>query len=96
MVAWIIMPLDPDLHQRQVMQWWQLARNAMSRGIADRMAFLRLDAAHDGREAFIAYGLRGHPSFVIIDNVGDVLWKSVGDQSRSPLETAIRQALGKE
>jgi len=62
----------------------------------DRVAFLRLDAANDGREAFTAYSLRGHPSFVIIDNVGEVRWKSVGDQSRSPLETAIRQALGEE
>jgi len=62
----------------------------------DRIAFLRLDAAHDGREAFVAYSLRGHPSFVIIDNVREVLGKSVGDQSRGPLETAIRQALGEE
>ena len=62
----------------------------------DRVAFLRLDAAQDGREAFIAYGLRGHPSFVIIDNAGEVLWKSVGDQSRAPLETAVRQVLGEE
>lgn len=60
----------------------------------DRMAFLRLDAQNEGRDAFTAYALRGHPSFVIIDTSGKVLWKSVGEQPRSRLEMGVRQALG--
>ncbi len=59
----------------------------------DRMAFLRLDAENEGRDAFTAYALRGHPSFVIIDTEGKVLWKGVGEQPRNRLEKGVRQAL---
>lgn len=38
------MPLDPDLHQRQVMQRWQMARHGVSRGIAAGLWFLWLVA----------------------------------------------------
>ena len=62
----------------------------------DRVSFRRLDAANDGRAAFTAFGLRGHPAFVIIDTAGEVLWKSVGEQPGKRLEAGIRQALGKE
>ena len=59
----------------------------------ERLTVLRLNAQDKGRDAFVAYDLRGHPSFVIIDSTGRVLWKAVGQQSRSHLETAIHQAL---
>lgn len=59
----------------------------------DRIVFLRLDADNEGRDAFAAFNLRGHPSYVIIDSMGGVLWKSVGEQPASGLEAAIRRAL---
>ena len=59
----------------------------------ERVAFLRLDAANQGREAFVAYGLRGHPSYVIIDSSGTVQWKGVGEQARERLDEEIRQVL---
>ncbi len=59
----------------------------------DRMAFRRLNADKEGRDAFTAYALRGHPSFVIIDTAGKVLWKGVGEQPRVRLEEGVRQAL---
>jgi hypothetical protein len=60
---------------------------------ADRVAFVRLDAENDGRESFLAYNLRGHPSFVMIDTDGNILWQAVGEQPGSRLEGVIRQAL---
>ena len=60
----------------------------------DRVSFLRLDAANEGRAAFAAYGLRGHPSYVIIGMEGDVLWKGVGERPGDQLRMAIREALG--
>lgn len=62
----------------------------------DRVAFLRLDAAHEGRAAFLAYELRGHPSYVILDTQGRVLWSLVGRHPASRLAVAIEQALGEE
>jgi hypothetical protein len=59
-----------------------------------RMAFLRLDADNDGRDAFVAFSLRGHPSYVIIDTEGSVLWKSVGKLPLSELEGTIQRAIG--
>jgi len=60
----------------------------------ERVVFMQLDAENAGRDAFVAYRLRGHPSFVIIDTAGKVLWQSIGEQPRSRLEQAIRGALG--
>jgi hypothetical protein len=49
----------------------------------DHIEFQRLDAnSQDGGDAFRAFGLRGHPSFVIIDPQGAVLWLSLGEQPR--------------
>ena len=62
----------------------------------ERVLFVQLDAENAGRDAFAAYGLRGHPSFVIIDTTGKVLWKSIGEQPRGQLEEAVRQAFGGE
>ena len=62
----------------------------------ERVLFVQLDAENAGRDAFVAFGLRGHPSFVIIDTTGKVLWKSIGEQPRGQLEEAVRQAFGGE
>jgi hypothetical protein len=59
----------------------------------DRVAFLQLDAQNEGREAFAAFKLRGHPSYVIIDVDGQVLWQNVGEQPGGRLEAAIQDAL---
>ena len=67
--------------------------NGLEGDYGDRVIFLQLDAENAGRDAFLAFGLRGHPSFVIIDTMGDVLWKSVGEQPRSQLEVGLQQAL---
>ena len=67
--------------------------NGLEEEFEERIAFSRLDANNDGRDAFAAFKLRGHASYVIIDSMGDVLWRSVGEQQASGLEDAIRRAL---
>lgn len=67
--------------------------NGLEGDYGDRVIFLQLDAENAGRDAFLAFGLRGHPSFVIIDTTGQVLWKSVGEQPRSQLEVGLQQVL---
>jgi len=57
-------------------------------------AFLSLDAASgEGKRAFEAYGLPGHPSYVLLDINGDVIWRGVGPQSREALQGTLEEAL---
>lgn len=57
-------------------------------------AFLSLDAAFgEGKRAFEAYGLPGHPSFVLLDINGGVIWRAFGPQSGDTLRDAIENAL---
>ncbi len=57
-------------------------------------AFLSLDAAFgEGKRALDAYGLPGHPSFVLLDDKGDVIWRAVGPQSSEALQDALEKAL---
>ncbi len=56
--------------------------------------FRRIDAnSQDGRKFFQAYGLRGHPSFVVIDPGGEVLWTGLGEQSEEMLAQALQGVL---
>lgn len=47
----------------------------------------------DGRRAFEAYGLPGHPSYVLLNADGEELWRSFGPLPREVLIGAIRDAL---
>lgn len=60
----------------------------------DQIEFQRLDAnSLNGKAAFQAYGLRGHPSFVVIDPAGAVLWLSLGEQSKDAVSQALQDIL---
>jgi len=60
----------------------------------DHFEFRRLNAnSQDGREAFQAYGLRGHPSFVDIDPEGYQLWLSLGEQPREVISQVLDDLL---
>ena len=64
--------------------------NGLATEFSDDVAIVWLDAAvpENGR-LLLAYGLRGHPSFVTINAQGDIVTRLVGPQS----ETALREAL---
>lgn len=47
----------------------------------------------EGLEIFNAYSLFGHPSYMILDNRGVVLWQSVGEQPAENIENALEKAL---
>jgi len=56
--------------------------------------FRRIDAnSQDGREIFQAYRLLGHPSFVVINPEGEVLWIGLGEQSEEILMQALHNML---
>jgi hypothetical protein len=59
-----------------------------------QVEFRRIDAnSRDGNDIFQAYRLRGHPSFVLINPSGDVLWSGLGEQSKQLLENQLLQVL---
>lgn len=60
-----------------------------------QVEFRRIDAGtQDGQAVFRAYGLRGHPSYVVVDPSGEVLWTSLGEQPAEALESQIKLVLG--
>ncbi len=46
-----------------------------------------------GQRAFNSYGLPGHPSYLILDPKGEVLWKNFGPQPEETLTRAIEEAI---
>lgn len=55
------------------------------------VTFLRINAStQDGLEIFNAYSLFGHPAYLILDERGQVLWQSVGEQPASVIEDNLR------
>ena len=45
----------------------------------ETVEFVRINAStNEGSETFNSYSLFGHPSYLILDDTGKVLWQSVG------------------
>lgn len=60
----------------------------------NQLAFGRLDAdVEPGRTLLREYGLRGHPSYVIVDPDGKSLWSATGILSEGVLIETINQFL---
>jgi len=56
--------------------------------------FVRINAStNEGLEIFDAYSLFGHPSYLILDDTGKVLWQGVGEQSVENIESTLNKAL---
>jgi len=61
----------------------------------ESVEFKQINAStNEGLEIFNAYSLFGHPSYLILDDTGEVLWQSVGEQPVENIESALEAALG--
>ena len=67
--------------------------NGLKEDYVDQVDFRRLDAKGQGKSAFESYRLLGHPSYVILNPSGDVMWTSIGEKTREDLENQILSAL---
>lgn len=47
----------------------------------------------EGQKAFRFYGTPGHPSFVLLNSEGEVLWRGFGEQSKETIEVELVAAL---
>lgn len=68
--------------------------NGLEESYGARMDFRWLDAnSSSGGEAFRHYQLVGHPSYVLVNPDGQVLWTGFGEQSGDALEEQIQIVL---
>ena len=70
--------------------------NGLETTFGEQVDIRSLNAAFgDGRNAFLNYGLPGHPSYVILNPQGEVLWSAFGPQSAGALESEVEEAISK-
>ncbi|MHA2427678.1 MAG: TlpA family protein disulfide reductase [Candidatus Hermodarchaeia archaeon] len=68
--------------------------NGLKAEFNELVEFHSLDAGTGtGERVFNSYELPGHPSYIILDPSGEVLWKSFGPQSKVMLASAIEDAI---
>ena len=61
---------------------------------ANEIALQEINAGFGvGAEVFNFYALPGHPSYIIRDPSGNVLWKGIGVMSEADLQLAISASL---
>jgi hypothetical protein len=61
-----------------------------------QIEFVSINAADgEGKNTFQAYGLVGHPSYLVLSPEGEVLWQAAGPQSRENIEAALMSSLAK-
>lgn len=67
--------------------------NELEKTYQERIEFRRLEATGEGKAAFQAYHLSGHPSFVLLDPSGEVRWTGMGQQTRKTMVSALDSEL---
>ena len=56
----------------------------------DQIEFRRIDAnSPEGKSAYQAYNLLGHPAFTLLNQQGELLWKGLGEQPSQELENHL-------
>jgi len=59
--------------------------------------FRRINAnGSDGRTFFQSLGLRGHPSYVLLNPQGEILWQGLGDQTFESIQLEIWEAFDQQ
>ena len=60
----------------------------------ESVEFERINAStNEGLKIFNTYGLFGHPSYLILDETGEILWQSVGEQTGEFIENSLQAIL---
>lgn len=64
--------------------------NGLEREFSTQLAFEQRDAnSEDGKAAMRVYGLRAHPSYVIVAPDGQILWQFTGPLSVDALRQQV-------
>lgn len=71
--------------------------NGLEENYSGELAFERLDAGVQANEALqLQYGVRGHPTFVVLDNNNQVSQRLIGPQAEETLRDAITAVINNE
>lgn len=69
--------------------------NGLEQEYGDRIVFQSLNVDEpEGRVVAQTYRVRGHPTIVIVDSKGEVVWTGVGVIPTADLMAAIENAIG--
>ena len=64
--------------------------NGLEEIYGNEIAFRRIDAnSSEGRPVFQYFGLQGHPSFILLNPEGEVLWQGLGEQPGETMQEKI-------
>jgi hypothetical protein len=64
--------------------------NGLESEFEDQIVFQQIDAnTEEGRTAMSGYGLRGHPSYAIVDVDGSLLWTAAGQLPAEQLRQSL-------
>ncbi len=70
--------------------------NGLQSDYKGQLVFEQIDANQEiGQQRLREYGLRGHPSYVIIDAKGAVLWSGTGQLPADLLQAQLQAAVQK-
>lgn len=70
-----------------------LVVNELEEEYSDQIEFRSLDANAEGKTAFQAFMLHGHPAYVLLNPSGEVLWSGLGELPGDNIKKAIEMAL---
>ena len=71
--------------------------NGLEASYGEQVDFRLLDVNSDqGGEAFRRYQLLGHPSYIILNPDGEVIWSGLGEQPSDFLEVQLMAALAEQ
>lgn len=70
--------------------------NGLETKYAGTIEFRKINAGtEEGVEIISSYGMFGHPSYLILDERGQVIWEGIGEQPAENLEDAILNMINK-
>jgi hypothetical protein len=68
--------------------------NGLEEIYSSEIEFRRIDAnSQEGKPVFQYYNLQGHPSYVLLNSAGEVLWQGLGEQTSEILKEKIINTL---
>lgn len=68
--------------------------NGLEETYSADVEFRYIDAnSEEGRPIFQEFRLQGHPSYVLVNPAGVILWQSLGEQPGELLEESIKSSL---
>ena len=71
--------------------------NGLEENYSSELSFERLDAAIQSNEQLqLQFGVRGHPTFVVLDKNGAVAQIFIGPQAEEALKNAITAVISNE